>query len=140
LKAIAREGEGMFSKVVRGWWRIDSGSGSSPGTPRTLTSRYHLKIGRPTSILCRLQGTSAERSVAASFSMFELLPPSNILGKQVLSGGPYSDRPSGVADGPHLIPGPATYVVVLSCLGHDHEAEYEFTAYSSSCAVGVEAI
>lgn len=57
------------------------------------------------------------------------------LGQQVLTGGPCSDRVSGVANDAALIHGPATYVAVLSTFEEGVGAEYEFTVYSSACPV-----
>jgi len=145
----------MFSKVARGaWWAVlvtryspdDNASparrgasavGNLPSTLPGFTSQYQIEIARPTKLLCRLQTISCEATVAIGFSIFETTTARGAFGKQVLTGGAYSDRPSGVVNEPTLVYGPAKYVAVLSTFDRS-AAEYEFIVYSSLSAVNLD--
>ncbi|KAG9038776.1 cysteine protease [Tulasnella sp. JGI-2019a] len=140
LEPIMQEGAGMYSKVIKGSWLRTSASNTSLGRKRSY-ARYSLRVVRPTTILCRLQSipTGGDPS-HITFNIFSSGASPGDLGPQAVTGGPYSDRVSGVANEPILLQGPEKYTVVMSTMEEASVgAEFEFTAYSSACPVVLEA-
>ncbi|KAG8883307.1 cysteine protease [Tulasnella sp. 331] len=140
LEPIAQEGAGMYSKVIRGCWRPTStASGSLPWQNQSYV-KYNLQVARKTTIFCRLQSVTAGQRIAISFSVFSSSVVPEDVGPQITSGSPHSDRVSGVASEPTLLPGPATYIAVVSAMDVGAGGQFEFTTYSSACPIIVQAV
>ncbi|KAI5986901.1 hypothetical protein EDD15DRAFT_1523894 [Pisolithus albus] len=95
LEPIPQEGAGMYARVARGEWNLQSAAGSPSHGRYHLNPVYEVDIPSNAQFGARVHLTSGSASTALNLSLFPAVDPFSS-NRPLASSGPYSDALSGV--------------------------------------------
>ncbi|TBU43387.1 hypothetical protein BD309DRAFT_991045 [Dichomitus squalens] len=134
LTPIPQEGAGMFSKVVRGEWTVETAGGGPSSGSYSSNPTYELQVSAPAQLRFRLQLTEPSPPVALNVTVFNLPTGTGALGRHVATSGPYSDAISGVII-EKLTLQAGKYLVVPSTYKAGVQAAFRLIMYSTVSGV-----
>jgi len=127
LTPIPQEGAGLFSKVVRDAWTIETAGGSPSSKKYTQNPVYEIEVESTTSIKIRLQPIQSTPPAAVNISLFRQKLSGSAL---VTTSGPYSDATGGVIT-PQVSLQPGTYLAVPSTYNPGVQKAFKLLFYST---------
>ncbi|KAI6132409.1 hypothetical protein EDD16DRAFT_1851642 [Pisolithus croceorrhizus] len=135
LEPIPQEGDGMYARVTRGEWNMQSAGGSPNHGRYHLNPVYEVDIPSTAQFGARLHLTSASPSTPLNLSLFPAVDlfPSN---RPLASSGSYSDALAGV-DIPKRTLQAGKYWLVPSTWAAGVQAGFKLVVYcsDSGCVV-----
>ncbi|KAI6007673.1 hypothetical protein F5J12DRAFT_85857 [Pisolithus orientalis] len=135
FEPIPQEGAGMYARVTRGRWDMQSAAGSPIHNRYHLNPVYEVDIPSTAQFGARLHLTSGPQSAPLNLSLFPAVEPLSI-NCPLASSGPYSDALAGV-DIPKRTLRAGKYWLVPSTWVAGIQAEFKLVVYcsDSGCAV-----
>ncbi|KIK22314.1 hypothetical protein PISMIDRAFT_102567, partial [Pisolithus microcarpus 441] len=135
LEPIPQEGAGMYARVTRGEWNLQSAAGSPNHGRYHLNPVYEVDIPSNAQFGARLHLTSGSPSTTLNLSLFPAVDPFSS-NRPLASSGPYSDALSGV-DIPKRTLRAGKYWLVPSTWAAGVQAKFKLVVYcsDSGCVV-----
>ncbi|OBZ69552.1 Calpain-like protease palB/RIM13 [Grifola frondosa] len=130
VNSIPQEGAGMFTKVIRGAWAVETAGGSPSFKKYASNPAYELKITTATQIQIRLQLVEPSSTTSLNITLFHATR-SAALGTHVVTSGPYSDAISGVVT-PRITLQPGKYIAIPSTYNPGIRASFKMIVYSTN--------
>ncbi|KAI6046422.1 hypothetical protein EDC04DRAFT_1692699 [Pisolithus marmoratus] len=129
LEPIPQEGAGMYARVTRGEWDVQSAGGSPSHGRYHLNPVYEVDIPSTAQFSARLHLTSGSQSASLNLSLFPAIDPLSS-NRPLASSGPYSDALAGVDIQKQTLQA-GKYWLVPSTRAVGIQAEFKLVVYCS---------
>ncbi|KAG6910420.1 hypothetical protein DXG01_010775 [Tephrocybe rancida] len=135
IKPIPQEGAGMYAKVIRGAWTVDTAAGGPTSDRYRRNPIFEIDIPALTQIKIRLQLIRPFTATSLNITIFPD-SPDGTLRRHIATSGAYNDAISGVAT-PQLTLGAGKYLAVPSTYNPGVEVGFHLLIYTTVAGVKV---